>query len=216
MEVRNLGHFSEQTWADYVRGVGQPKMSQEVETHLASNCADCTHSYGIWKKVSSIATAESSLTPPDHAVRTGKLQSATRQFPQTRPWIMAKLMFDSLNQPLTAGVRSGPSDSRNLMFNGEGTTVTLVLDTQSQPGTISLIGQVVDKSGAKIAPRQAEIILWTETFQPVAETSCNEFGEFQMEFKAQGRLRLTVEIAGKKSIRIPPLNLKNEVVGSVT
>ena len=211
-----MGHFSEQIWADYVRGVAQPKTSQDVETHLTSNCPDCTHIYEMWKKLYSVAANEPSLTPPDGAVRMVKLELAARQLPQARPWIMATLVFDSLNQPLTAGVRSGPSDSRNLMFNGEGTTVTLVLDTQSQPGTISLIGQVVDKSGAKIAPRQAEIILWTETFQPVAETSCNEFGEFQMEFKAQGRLRLTVEIAGKKSIRIPPLNLKNEAVGSVT
>ncbi len=212
-----MEHFSDQIWVDYVRGVAQPKTIQEVETHLTSKCADCTRSYGIWKKVYAVVTNEPTLTPPDNAVRMGKMEFATRESPQTRPWIMASLVFDSLGQSLTAGVRSGPSDSRHLVFNAEGTTVTLVLDTQTQPGTISVVGQVVDKSGAKIAPRKAEIILLTETFQPVAETSANEFGEFQMEFKAQGRLRLTVEIAGHKSIRIPPLNLKNkEVVGSVT
>jgi hypothetical protein len=215
-----MGHFPEQIWADYVRGVAQPKTTQDVETHLAGNCPDCTPIYDIWKKLYAVATNEPSLTPPDGAVRTVKLELATRQLPQPRPWVMATVLFDSLDKPLTAGVRSGPSDSRHLMFNAEGTTVTLVLDTQTQPGTISLVGQVVDKSGAKIAPRKAEVILWTETFQPVAETSSNEFGEFQMEFKAQGRLRLTVEIAGHKSIRIPPMNLKNnensEVVGSVT
>lgn len=212
-----MGHFSEQIWADYVRRVAQPKTSQEVEAHLTSKCADCTRSYGIWKKVYAVATNEPSLTPPDNAVRMGKLEFSARQLPQPRPCIMATLVFDSLNQPLTAGVRSGPSDSRHLMFDAEGTTVTLVLDTQTQPGTISLVGQVVDKSGAKIAPRQAEVILLTETFQPLAEASSNEFGEFQMEFKAQSRLRLTVEIAGHKSIRIPPMNLKNKaVVGSVT
>ena len=215
-----MGHFSEQIWADYVRGVGQPKTSQDIESHLASNCPDCTRSYGIWKKLYAVATNEPSLTPPDHAVRMSKLEFVTRKSPQPRPWIMASLIFDSLDQPLTAGVRSGPSDSRHLMFKAEGTTVNLVLDTQTQPGTISLVGQVVDKSGAKIAPRQAVVILLTETFQPLAETSSNEFGEFQMEFKAQGRLRLTVEIAGHKSIRIPPMNLKDnensEVAGSVT
>jgi hypothetical protein len=211
-----MGHYSEQIWADYVRGVGQPRTSQDVETHLASNCPDCTPIYGMWKKVYSIATNEPSLTPPDSAVRMVKLEFATHSLSQSRPWTMARLMFDSLSRPLTAGVRSGPSDSRQLVFNAEGTTVNLVLDTQTQPGTISLVGQIVDKSGAKIAPRQAAVILWTETFQPLAETSANEYGEFQMEFKAQDRLRLSIEIADHKPIRIPPMNLNPDVMRSIT
>ena len=95
--------------------------------------------------------------------------------------------------------------------------VDLVLDTRPQSGTISLVGQVVDKGGAKIAPRQVAVIVWTETGQPLAETSANEFGEFQLEFAAQDRLRLSVEIAGHKPIRIPPMNLNSpDVMRSVT
>ena len=33
--------------------------------------------------------------------------------------------------------------------------------------------------------------------------SANEFGEFQLEFAAQDRLRLTVEIVGCRYIRFP-------------
>jgi tRNA A37 threonylcarbamoyladenosine synthetase subunit TsaC/SUA5/YrdC len=134
-----------------------------------------------------------------------------------RPWSLATLVFDSLNQPLTAGVRSGASDSRQIMFEAEGTMVDFVLDSGRQSGTVSLIGQVVDKNGTKVAPRRVAVTLWTESGQPIAETSANEFGEFQLEFAPQDRLRVSVEIAGHKSIRIPPINLNGpDAMRSVT
>src|SRR5690242_15565101 len=94
--------------------------------------------------------------------------------------------------------------------------VDLTLDIQPQSQMVFLVGQVVDKNGARVAPRQVRVVLWTETSQPVAETSANEFGEFQLEFAAQDRLRLSVEIVGYKHIRIPPLKLTSNVTGSVT
>lgn len=209
-----MEHFSEQVWADYVRGIGQKTASQEVEAHLANGCPDCTPVCGMWRKVYSIAANEASFEPPDGVVRVVKLgMAAIQAVPST--WTLARLVFDSLNQPLTAGVRSGASD-RQLVFDAEGTMVDLVLDSRPQSQMVSLVGQVVDKQGAKVAPRQVRVVLWTETSQPLAETSANEFGEFQLEFAAQDRLRLSVEIVGYKHIRIPPLNLTSNVTRSVT
>jgi hypothetical protein len=210
-------HFSEQVWTDFVRGVGPTATNGQIEAHLASACSDCVASVGMWKKVYSIAASEPGFTPPDDAVRMVKLEFAAGQSPRLSPWTMAALVFDSLSQPLTASVRSGASESRQVAFEAEGTMVDLVLDTRPQSGTISLVGQVVDKGGAKIAPRQVAVIVWTETGQPLAETSANEFGEFQLEFPAQDRLRLSVEIAGHKPIRIPPMNLNSpDAMRSVT
>ena len=206
-----MKHFSEQVWTDFVRGIGQSQTNREIEAHIASGCQDCTAAHSLWKKVYSIVANEPSLTPSDNVVRMVKLEFATGQSPQPRPWNMAKLVFDSLGQPLTAGVRSGVSDSRQLMFEAEGTMLDLVLDARRQSGTISLVGQVVDKSGAKVAPRQVAVTLWTETAQPLAETSANEFGEFQLEFAAQDCLRLSVEIVGHKPVRIPPIKLTPDV-----
>jgi hypothetical protein len=210
-------HFSEQVWTDFVRGIGPTKMSGQIEAHLTSGCSDCVASVGMWKKMYSIATSEAGFTPPDNVVRMVKVEFAATQSPRLSPWTMARLVFDSLSQPLTAGVRSGASESRQLMFAAEGTMVDLVLDTRPQSGTISLVGQVVDKGGTKVAPRQVSVILWAETGEPLAETSANEFGEFQLEFAAQERLRLSVEISGHKPIRIPPLKLNSpDVMRSVT
>jgi hypothetical protein len=209
-------HFSEQVWADFVRGVSPSKAHREVDVHIAAGCSDCFSAVGLWKRVHSIGVNEPSLTPPDDVVRLAKLEMTARRGPKVNSWTMARLVFDTFSQPLTAGVRSGGSNSRQLMFDAEGTMVDLVLDHQPQSGTISLVGQVVDKSGARIAPRQVAVIVWTETGQPVAETSANEFGEFQMEFAPQARLRLSVEIVGCKPVRIPPINLNPDSAHPVT
>ncbi len=212
-----MKHFSEKVWTDFVRGIGPSKTNREIEAHIASGCLECAAAGGMWKKVYSIANNEPRLTPPDQAVRMVKLEFSTRQSPKASSWTTARLVFDSLSQPLTAGVRSGVMDSRQLAFEAEGTIVDLVLDTRPQSGTISLVGQVVDKGGARVAPRQVAVILWMEIGQPLVETLANEFGEFQLEFAAQDRLRLSVEIVGHKPIRIPPLNLNSpDVMRSIT
>jgi len=209
-------HISEEAWSDSVRGVGSASAKREIADHLASGCPDCVAARDIWAKVFLIAGNESSLTPPDYAVRMAKLAlPAGASTPS--PWSLATLVFDSLSQPLTAGIRSGATDTRQMMFEAEGTMVDFVLDTGRESGTVSLIGQVVDRNGTKVAPRRVAVILWTESGQPMAETSANEFGEFQLEFAPQDRLRVSVEIAGHKSIRIPPINLNGpDAIRSVT
>jgi len=211
-----MEHFSEQVWADYVRGIHQPKEARELEMHLAIGCPDCTRLLGMYQQVYSIATNEPGLTPPDTAVRMAKVVFATSRPPHSSLWTMAKVVFDSVSQPLTAGVRSGASGCRHLVFETETVIVDLVLDVRPQSEVISLVGQVVDKHGAKIAPRRVGVILWTDNGQPLAEASANEFGEFQMEFAVQDRLRLSVEIVGQQPIRIPPTKLNPDVIGPVT
>ena len=161
------------------------------QAHLAVRAARiAATSVGMWKKLTRFAASEPTFTPPDHPVRMVKVGFAATQSPRLNPWTMAKLVFDSLNQPLTAGMRSGPVGITTVDVRRRRNRRDLVLDTRPQSGTISLVGQVVDKGGTKVAPRQVSVTLWTETGQPVAETAANEFGEFQLEFTAQTRLRL--------------------------
>jgi hypothetical protein len=204
-------HFSEHVWTDFVRGIELSKTGADIEAHLLSGCTDCVASVAMWKKVATIAKNEPGFAPSDDVVRMAKFNFNARQTQSTSGWTLATLVFDSLNQPLTAGVRSGASDARQLMYDAEGTMVDLVLEALPQTGTMSLVGQVVDKQGTRIAPRRVTVTVWTETGQPSAEASGNQFGEFQLEFAAQNRIRLSVEIEGHQQIRIPPVNLRPKV-----
>lgn len=211
-----MKHFSEQIWIDFVRGTGQAKANQEIESHLASGCPDCVPVRSLWQQVYSIATSEPGFTPPDHIVRMVKHELATRHVPEPSPWVLAQLVFDSLTRPLPVGVRSGVSDTRQMLFDAEGTMVDLVLEIHPQSNTVTLAGQVVDKDRTRVLPREVSVVSWTEGGQPLAEARANEFGEFQLEFAVQERLRLSVEIVGCKPIRIPPLNLTPTQMRPVT
>jgi hypothetical protein len=211
-----MPHFSDEAWADFVRGTTAPETGRQIEAHLADGCAECVAACLTWKQLRSVAISEPSFTPPDNAVRMVKQEFASRRVAQSSSWIQALLVFDSLGKPLPVGVRSGASESRQLVYEAEGTTVDLRLDAQPQSNTISLIGQVVDKKSTRITPRQVSVVLWAENGVPLVQTPANEFGEFQMEFAAQERLRLSIEIEGQGSIRIPPAKLNPKVNRGIT
>ncbi len=121
--------------------------------------------------------------------------------------MLASLLFDTVAQPLPTGVRSVAAVARQLVYEAEGLTVDLRLDPQPQSNKICVVGQVLDKGVPRVSPSSASIMLWTEKGQPLVQVSANESGEFQLEFEVQENLRLSIDVAGRKTIRIPLANL---------
>ena len=201
-----MQHFSGQTWADFVRGISESATRANIESHLARGCVGCKTNFDIWNRVTTISATERTYTPPDSVVRMMELEFA-RYAMERRPSVLASLLFDTFSQPLPAGMRSGVAVVRQLVYEAEGFTVDLRLDPQSQSGKICVVGQVLDKGVPRISLSSASIMLWTEKGQPLLHVSANEHGEFQLEFNAQENLRLSIDAAGRKTIRIPLTNL---------
>ena len=200
-----MQHFSEQAWADFVRGVGEPEPKANIETHLARGCSDCRATSDVWNQVQTMVSNERSYTPPESAVRMVKLEFAATNS-QEQASVLANLLFDTFAQPLTAGIRSGAAVARQLVYEAEGLTVDLRLDSQSPSGKILVVGQVLDQRLPRVSPSGVCIALWTPKGQPFLEVSPNESGEFQLEVNAKDDLRLLIEVAGRKTIRIPLTN----------
>ena len=207
-----MEHFSEQAWADFVRGIPASETKANIESHLARGCFDCTATSDVWNQVQTIASNEKSYTPPKSAARLVKLEFATTNS-QEQVSVLANLLFDTFVQPLAAGIRSGAAVARQLVYEAEGFTVDLRLDSQPRSGKILVVGQVLDKRLPRVSPRGVCIALWTPKGQPLLEVSPNESGEFQLEVNAQDNLRLLIEVAGRKTIRIPLANLGQSSVG---
>jgi hypothetical protein len=89
-----------------------------------------------------------------------------------------------------------------LVYEAEGLTVDLRIDTQPRSNRVCAVGQVLDKR-IPGALGNASVVLWTEKGHPLLATEANEFGEFQLEFEAQDRLRISIELTGRTPIRIP-------------
>lgn len=197
-----MAHFSEETWADFVRGICDAKTKSEINSHLDRKCRTCVPAFETWKQVSAAATHEISYAPPEDVVRMAKQEFAVKHASEPAQWSVAKLVFDTLAQPLAAGVRSGTAKARQLVYEAEGLTVDLRLDTHPRSKRVSAVGQVFDKRFAT-ALGHAAVVLWTNKGNPILETRANERGEFQLEFEAQPELRISIEAGGRMPIRIP-------------
>ena len=207
-----MQHFSEQAWADFVRGIGESETKANIESHLARGCCDCGATSDVWNQLQTIVSNEESYMPPESAVRMVKLEFVTTNS-QEQASVLANLLFDTFVQPLAAGIRSGAAVARQLVYEAEGLTVDLRLDSQPHSGKILVVGQVLDKRLPRVLPSGVCIALWTPKGQPFLEVSPNESGEFQLEVNAQDNLRLLIEVAGRKTIRIPLANLGQSNVG---
>ena len=198
-----MEHFSEQAWADFLRGVGESQNQANIESHIARGCSECRAAFDVGKRVLATLANEKHYTPPDSVVRMVKLEFAATHSPVQRPSVLANLLFDTFAQPLPAGIRSGAAVARQLVYEAEGLTVDLRLDPQARPGRILVVGQVLDRRHPELLPGSVSIALWTQKGQPFLEVSPNESGEFQLEFDAQDDPRLLIDVAPGKTIRIP-------------
>src|ERR1700746_405415 len=102
-----MEHFSEQAWADFVRGIGNSERGK-METPLASGCNDCASERDIWKQLNAMALRENTYAPPESAVRMVKLEFSTQRLKsdQGKPPVLANLVFDTFLKPALAGGRS--------------------------------------------------------------------------------------------------------------
>ncbi len=209
-----MEHFSEQDWADFVRGISASETKAKIESHLARGCSDCRAAVNVLNRVQATLAGEKTYTPPDNTVRMVKQEFAAAYTQEPRPSILANLLFDTFAQPLPSGIRSGAASARQMVYEAEGLTVDMRLDHEARSGKIFVVGQVLDRRLPRVSPSSVSVALWTSKGQPFLQVSPNEFGEFQLEVDAQDDLRLLIDVAGRKTIRIPLANLgQSNVVG---
>jgi len=201
-----MSHFSEKVWADFVRGTNSPGGHAELESHLARGCKDCATALKFWQQVQQIAAHERKYNPPETSVRMAKVEFVATRADDAKE-ITATLTFDTISRPLLAGVRSmAAAGARQEVYEADGLTVDLRLDSQAYPNKVHLIGQVLDKRVPRTSLGDAQVMLWTERGLPVVETRTNGLGEFTMEFADLDNLRLSIRL-GRTHIHIPLTNL---------
>ena len=201
-----MAHFSEQVWADFVRGVGEA--SRGVKAHVAAGCLGCKAEFELWSAVRNFANDESQCTPPGDVVRMVKFEFASKYAGGRQEEILASLVFNSTAHPVPAGIRSGAVSARQFVYEAEGLTIDLRFERKTGSNKVFASGQVLDKKVPLCWLGNPTIILWTDKGRMLTRTEANEYGEFQFEFEAQEQLRLSVATTGRKTLRLPLGNLE--------
>lgn len=196
-----MAHFSEQTWSDWVRGVPVSGTASTVRTHIANNCPHCKSDFHLWKKVGDLARAEQGYEPPENLVSMVKLEFGL-QYSPPEEGTLAGMIYDTLAQPLPAGIRGAALGMRQVLYEAEGLTIDLRLEQKPNSNKVHASGQVLSKDVPLCWVNEAAIVLWDEKGQMVTTAESNQHGEFQFEFEARDQLRLTIAPAGRKTLRI--------------
>jgi hypothetical protein len=201
-----MNHFTLGDWTDFVRQLKDPATAALMQQHLDESCQECSKVVRMWRDLLAFGSKEKSYCPPDRALRSvlgyyGLLKTG-RQGPRIAT--MARLILDSLLEPVPAGTRSPRSSPRQLLYSAGDLLVDLRLEHRSRG--VSLVGQAQSRVPAKMKMAGIAVLALKGT-EEVAQTACNQFGEFQfdLESKENDSFSIVLQTSTLVVISLPPL-----------
>jgi hypothetical protein len=198
-------HFTEDRWSDLVRGVLPAEESAALRQHLEKGCEQCRQSFRLWRLVADVANGEIRHEVPEalmHSSRAAYVEWRRLYLLPQRARI-ARLVFDSLLAPLPSGVRSEATAPRRILWEFGQWSCDLRVEPLAG-ARISLAGQIVAPGSHAGLP-----VLLLRANALEAETTANQFGEFQLEFGQANGLRIYFDVPGNRPVGILLPDLEN-------
>ncbi|MBL8218921.1 MAG: hypothetical protein JNL62_06815 [Bryobacterales bacterium] len=195
-----MKHYSIEKWADYVRGLVSGAERSAMEHHLQGQCAQCRQSVERMRVVQA-GLMEKIEVPESFLERAMAIFPRTVATPAVRR-LMALLTFDSLGEPMPAGVRGATQETRRLAYAVEDFKIELLAMAGGKRGRVALTGQVSSAGVAPVGP----VRLMSKN-KVLSSVPASEFGEFQMEFEVRSGLRLVIPCTGRQTEIEVPLDL---------
>ena len=192
-----MKHFSEASWADFARNLVAQSSKMTMRRHIDEGCRKCANVLNTWQIVHVVGQAESTLTPPSDIVRVVKSQFAAVAPEKSFGF---RLLFDSNLAPVPAGMR-GSVAARQFLYETDEYYIDLRVEPHREAHQAALVGQVLNRRGKRAEPGLA--VLLQDGKHPIAETSTNQFGEFQFEFNATNSLSISVRRDKSDAIVLP-------------
>lgn len=199
-----MNHFSIEDWADFDRHVAPDDLRETMQRHLDEGCESCANIVQMWSKVVAAGIREASFEPPDSAIRWAKALYVLVPPQEAKPGLIeiARLVFDSLRQPVFEGVRGTGPSSCQLLFKSKNLMVDMRIESQPASNRVSLTGQVLDPLDATKHYDGTRIVL-ARGQERLTETVSNQFGEFQFEFTAGNDLQIVINLANNTFVVFP-------------
>ena len=196
-----MTHCAPERLAEFVRGALSITQREAVQQHLHA-CASCAQGVDLYRRVISVGSRENSYAPPGGVVRTVKASFWTQKKATSRSDIGVELLFDSFAQSATAGARALVVPARQLLYRVGSAHVDLKIDREISSGRASLLGQMLESSGAG-RPLAGVPIALMNRGRSIARTASNQNGEFQLDFALKNDLELAVAIDREKPVYLP-------------
>jgi hypothetical protein len=190
----SMKHYSLEDWTDYVRGVADQESRTAMAAHLEVGCTRCARAAATLERVSAILADESKYQVPEYAVRIARaIFSSQRPQIMSLPRLAAKLIYDSIREPLPVGIRSRDQLTRRALYQAGEYFLDLRLEHEPGSPVLNMVGQLANRD-MPARSSSGVMVLLTAGKDVVARTLTNRFGEFQMEYEPSPNLRLFVPL----------------------
>jgi hypothetical protein len=179
----NLSHFSDEDWADYVRGTLPDERRAGLQGHLDANCGSCTKVHATWRAVQDAASTATRYEPSADSVRVARaLFGLQKPASHTSPAAeLVRLLFDSQVLTAASGFRSASAAARKCVFSVGQFLVDVQIQDDERGRATQLIGQVTGPAGVDAELAGSPVLLLRE-MQVIARGTMNRLGEFHMDF----------------------------------
>lgn len=184
-----------QQLVDYLDGRLSDNDGGRVEEHLAGGCERCEADrnwYSLLKSMKGVPESEPPSWVFRRAVRLFEARHHSESAPKRLARAVARLVFDSFNQPAVAGARSSGALSRHLLYAVDDYSIDLQIAPKGESGA-DLIGQVLSASEPgfdSVAGLTIDLALKGET---ISSTVTDDIGIFIMSKIDLGEYDLQID-----------------------
>ena len=114
----------------------------------------------------------------------------------------ARLVFDTADYPLPAGVRRRDESSRHLLYEAGELCLDLRLEHDPESSRTALVGQLAD-SGDPLRAQAAVPVFVVSGEEVLAQTISNSMGEFQLDYPPRPAPALCLPVGDEQLIEVP-------------
>jgi hypothetical protein len=179
---------------DYLDGRLPASDASFVESHISAGCRRCEADRDWYQTLKTLTASDESIEPPpwvlkkavnlfDDVRQKGGLAKRARR-------IIAALVFDSLAQPATAGVRSSGTEGRQVLYRAGDYSIDIQVST-GDPGW-KMTGQILRNDERRFESVKDLPLTVSKQGRVVRESVTNEMGEFSIEGTSFGRFDVEV------------------------
>jgi len=206
-----MKHYTIEQWVDYSRGVGEAQQRTQMEAHLAGGCEDCRRLRALSAKLVAICSTMNTIEVPDYALRMARAIFPVRipDRPKRGNRLPIEAIFDSFLVPAPAGLRATWQIGWQGLYRAGECSVDLRIEPELKSARAAVIGQITNHVSPATEMSNLPVSLRAGK-EVIAETTSNRFGEFQMEYEQQAKLKLCIHLRDSKLIQVPLKTLTSD------
>lgn len=197
-----MRHFSVEEWVDFAREVGENSRKEIMQGHLDTGCKQCGEVVKAWTRIRQAAQRDRSYEPPEAAARIAKAIFVPPG--KAGKASIARLLFDSFQNPVVEGVRSASTTARQMLYSVGTYRIDLRMEPQMDSDKVSLVGQVLNSADPIKTGAQVTVTLLRGR-KILGESQTNALGEFHLECSLEGQLQLLLALPRARDVKIPLL-----------